>query len=838
LPLPADLFLGRERELQRLRTWLGEPRRGFLSLLGAGGLGKTRLALQFAQENAAAFPGGLWLVDVSGASSATGVAQAVLLALGIPEGPDQSPVDMVAQVLQHRQPLLLILDGFDRAVDAAAATVAKWARQQPLSALIVTSRQRLGVPGEFSLEVDPLPLPAANASAKEAAANPSVQLLVARATEAGAACHADEAQAPLLVQICRQLEGIPLAIELAAARLRVLSLAQLQSRLAHQFEVLRSTRRDLPPRQQTLLGAIAWSYELLSPEEQDALLRLSLLPGGCTLDLAEGLLEETLVVKSDGGRSLDLIQSLRDRCFLRATESSTGLRFEMFRVIRDFCCQEREGRITPAQTRQDWRRITWRLLKPAGEWRDRLRSAERRLALDWFASERDNLLACQDFALSDGDHVTARHIGLLLDEFFAVRGPGAERLARLQKLAAAPGQVHASLSVCLSQALQAAGNWQAAFDAVQSAMAAPRGGNPRVHAEALLQRATVLRLLGRSDEALADLVELQQAIDAWKSEPSVSDPTAASHDLPAAALLSAAARERGLLAQQRGDWSEALAEFDRAEQLARQAGDEPALALALRYRGNILARQGKPAGALPLLQEALALAERHDDRRLLHLALSSLGMARAEQGQYAAAIAAYNQAELVARDLGEPRAIATNLGNRGLAFADQGLYAEAIECFARAEAINRQIGSLSGLAINRTNHAAALLELGRCEQAAQALDEAERLCRARNLQVQLSFVLTELGRLRNREGRSAEAVECFRAAQQCHRQQGREATLDAFLTEVELALTLARRGDVAGAAVPAEAASKLAATLGLTPDHPRLRIRTALADLQPLRSGR
>jgi tetratricopeptide (TPR) repeat protein len=184
--------------------------------------------------------------------------------------------------------------------------------------------------------------------------------------------------------------------------------------------------------------------------------------------------------------------------------------------------------------------------------------------------------------------------------------------------------------------------------------------------------------------------------------------------------------------------------------------------------------------------------------------------------------------------LGEPRAIATNLGNRGLALADQGQYAEAIECLDKAEAINRQIGSLSGLAVNRTNYGAALLELGRLQDAAHALDEAERLCRARNLQVQLSFVLTELGRLRAREGQPAAALDCLRAARKCQQDQGREATVDAFLTLVELAQVVAQAKQPAAATDALHAARQLAAELQITGDHPRLRVRTALAELQRL----
>ncbi|HZQ34769.1 MAG TPA: AAA family ATPase, partial [Dehalococcoidia bacterium] len=338
LPIALTSFLGRDQELSDLAELLGNAR--LVTLTGPGGTGKTRLALQLAAAQTAAFPDGVFFVDLAPLRDPALVPAAVAQALGI-QGFAELPVrDSVLRFVREKR-LLLLLDNFEHLL-AAAEFAGELLQAGPAVTLLVTSRAPLRVNGEQEFPVAPLPVPEAESQAAAVLAqSPAVQLFVQRARAVRPDFSLAEENAAAVAAICVRLDGLPLAIELAAAWVRVLPPAALLERLAQRLPLLTGGRRDLPARQQTLRAAIAWSYDGLAPAEQRLFRRLGVFAGGCTLKLAEA------VCNAEGDLGIDMldgVSSLVEKSLLREHEDVAGEpRYRMLATIREFALDALEA---------------------------------------------------------------------------------------------------------------------------------------------------------------------------------------------------------------------------------------------------------------------------------------------------------------------------------------------------------------------------------------------------------------------------------------------------------------------------------------------------------------
>lgn len=333
LPSQASAMLGRKAEIKELTSLMAGQQSRLMTLVGSGGTGKTRLALQAAAECIEAFEDGAFFVDLSEARTADGAFETVQRTLGLSGASGTTPLDSLVQLLDKRQ-ILIILDNLEQVTEMASGVVDLLERLPELS-LMATSREPLRVRGERIYQVPPLALPD-RAHLDEAAEADAVRLFTERAKAVLPSFALDETNLDAVVDICARLDGLPLAIELAAARLRILSPHQLRDRLENRLDVLGGGARDLPARQQTLAATVAWSYELLDPEEQALFRVLSVFPSA-TLDSVEA-------VASDLGRweplaLLDLITSLVDKSLVRSVDDGTTRRLSMLRTIREHAAE-------------------------------------------------------------------------------------------------------------------------------------------------------------------------------------------------------------------------------------------------------------------------------------------------------------------------------------------------------------------------------------------------------------------------------------------------------------------------------------------------------------------
>jgi predicted ATPase/class 3 adenylate cyclase len=332
LPVQVSEFVGRESELEAVRELLGRPAVRLLTLTGPGGTGKTRLSLQVAAEAADQYPDGAFFVDLSAERDADAAFETIQRDLGLTGAGEGSPLQVLQARLRDRR-LLLVLDNFEQ-VTVAATGVAELLQRCPGLDVLVTSREALRIRGEHVFPVPPMAVPDRDADPAAIVATEAVALFVERARAVRPGFALTDAEARVVAEICARLDGLPLAIELAAARLNVFTVRELRDRLEGRMDVIGGGARDLPARQRTLRATIEWSYELLDADECRVFELLSVFSSARLASL-----EEVAAAVHDGLDVLDPLSSLVDKSLVRSVETAGWQRFTMLRTIRDYAAE-------------------------------------------------------------------------------------------------------------------------------------------------------------------------------------------------------------------------------------------------------------------------------------------------------------------------------------------------------------------------------------------------------------------------------------------------------------------------------------------------------------------
>jgi predicted ATPase/class 3 adenylate cyclase len=702
VPAARNDLIGRATELETLRRWYQEGTR-VITLLGPGGMGKTRLATHFGglELETCVWEGGVWLCELSEAKTADTVCDAVAQALGVPltrDGVVSDPVERLGLALNDCGDALFILDNVEQVTGPGVKLLECWLELAPRARFLVTSRQELCLPGERLLELGPLPLPPPGETRlEEIARSEAVRLFVERTREVRGGFELTAEEAPRVVDIVRELDGVALAIELAAARTGVLGVGQLRDRLSRRFELLRGGRRDASARQATLRGAIEWSWNLLEPAERTALAQCSVFRGGFTLEAAEAV-----VALPPGPLDvLDVIYSLRCKSLLRNHETDgpgDECRLGIYESVRQYAADwlpDLGGEADLVVRHADWYVTRARALRERGL-REGAAETLRQLARD-----RENLLAVCDHALA-AKFLSARALAMALEALEALepdivtRGPLSLLLTRLDRaLALADSIAVEPMRLAMAWAVRGrvhleSGNPEAARQDLERARAALN----QLGAVAGEKRVLVdLSIVARHQGDVATAWELiQQA----QQLPSGSDRW----------LEAYAVGHYGLVEQVRGGAGTAIAHLRAARELFRAVGDVGLEVGFTTHCAVAIGETGRLCEAKVLVEEAMTRAASVGDRAGHTLARLHLGCFLLEEGQAAEAREHLTAAVRMGRQLGVRILEGTAMGELGRAELALGELAEARHWLA--EAISMLDGVARWHALRFAAHRAAV----------------------------------------------------------------------------------------------------------------------------------
>jgi predicted ATPase len=659
LPLQRTGFVGREKEVSAVQELLLREDVDLVTVTGPGGIGKTRLALQVACGVVENFPGGTHFVSLSTISDPDLLASVIAQTLGIRIEGGQSPIEILKRNLADllRSPMLLLLDNFEQLVQAAPI-VAELLTVGPNLKILVTSRAALHVYGEHEFPVPPLAVPdSRSATSVEALSQcPAIALFVQRAVAAKPDFELNQGNASAVTEICARLDGMPLAIELAAARIKVLSPSSMRTRLASRLQLLTGGARDLPQRQQTLRAAMDWSYDLLSAAEQKLFRRLSAFAGGCDLEGAEA------VCDTKGDLDLELLTgmtSMVDKSLVRQVEQAQGeSRFAMLETIREYAIEKLQASGEEAMTK---RAHAAYCLVLAEEEATEQSGAERGEWVERFARELDNFRASLEWLTETRDSEWGLRLGAALFRFWEAReylAEGRDRLGKLLKLESQPAPTKTR-----ARALFAAG----------------------------------VLALEQGDFAAADLL-LRENLDIARH---LADKQSIAISLNALAVI----------ARDRGDVPLAHSLFEESLVLWRELGDQKAVARSLSNLANIVKLQGNNERARALYAECLSIFRELGDWTGVAWSTNYQGDVARDQGDSATARTLYEQGLAMFRQLDDPWGIAGTLADLGSLSREEGNYRPAHSLYQESIRIFQQLDHKRGIA--------RLLECFACSAAAQ-----------------------------------------------------------------------------------------------------------------------
>lgn len=753
LPAQTTPFIGREKEVAAARQRLLQPNVRLLTFTGPGGTGKTRLGLQVAADLLDEFPQGVFFAPLATVSDPALLPSAIAQALGVREVPGQAVLDALKTHLQDKR-LLLVLDNFEQ-VAPAAPCVAELLAAAPHLKLLITSRAVLHLYGEHDFAVPPLtrPDPRHLPSLERLTQYEAVRLFIERAQAVRAGFMVDNANAPAVAEICHRLDGLPLAIELAAAWVRLLTPAAILARLEHRLPMLTGGARDLPARQRTLRGAIDWSYDLLGRAEQALFARLAVFAGGCTLEAAEAVCGDL----PEGASMLETLASLVDKSLLQQTEELQGApRFDMLETIREYAAERLEQAGEAADRRRAQAAYFLALAEAAeGE----LVGPQQVTWLERLEREHANARAALDWALTAGAPEAERALRLsaVLARHWLIRGHWAEGRRWLeQALAATEGQappvrLQAKALTALASLVGAQGEFAQTLRYQTQALALWREQGDRVGTAACLNNLAVARLnLGDYGQAQA-LFEESLALH---------------RELGAAGRIGAAMaiNNLGYLALQRGDYRQARPLFEEALAVQRSLGHQAGVANVLHNLGRVALGQDDYPGAQRWLEEAVALWRTVGDSNGLAFSLLNLGRVALMMGHFDQARERFQECLELHQALHNRFGVALARVNLGQVALHEGALEDAAVTFAESEAVFREQGNKWGLSITVHFRAQVALWRGDWPAATAALAEAQALFVEMDDPQGLADLAVTRGRLARRQGQTGEAERCFAEA--------------------------------------------------------------------------
>ena len=690
LPAERDAFVGRMEALKALAARFDDGTR-LVSLLGIGGIGKTRLALRYARDWLGNWPGGAWFCDLSSAQRLDGIVHAVAQGLDVPLGKGD-PVQQLGAAIAGRGECLVVIDNFEQVARHAEATVGAWLERAPEARFLVTTREVLGIIGEQAMTLAPM-------SIEEGSA-----LFERRAQAANSGYHAGPDDSAALPQLIELLDRLPLAIELAAARVRVMGVSTMLGRMGERFKLLVGGR-GRTERQMTLRATLDWSWELLSEAERIALAQLSVFEGGATLAAAEATI--ALQASTHPVPVLDLLQSLIDKSFVRAAAAG---RLSMLTLVQEYAAASlpnghptEEGGSAVLRREAQRRHAAYFAALHAQE------------AIRDACIELPNLIAATQRSADAGDADTASRVLVLAWSALRLRGPfslGLELAQHVQSISGLTAAQQARVHRSMAGALHAVGQDVDALRHFSEALrCATDAGDLGLQALARAHLGDLLVVAGQGEQGRAELAL------AWAAARSLDDRPLQAQVLTS---LGAADQHAGRLEAAAGHYEQALA-------LAQELGDRRRCGGVLGNLGTVRYQQGHLEEARRLYEAALEASLESGDRQWAGNTQSNLGLLLQQQGQLDRARDALESALRSSRELGHRRLECISLSNLGQLAEAQQDAVHAQQLFEQSLAIARELSDRLSIGQIAGSLAALHARGGRFDAARILFDEGARM---------------------------------------------------------------------------------------------------------------
>ncbi|MGB8647445.1 MAG: tetratricopeptide repeat protein [Anaerolineae bacterium] len=692
LPIPLSPFVGRAREMAAIKNLIAHGRQ--VTLIGPGGSGKTRLSIQVATDLIDRFSGGVWWVELAVLADPTLVPQAVAHVLGVQEKPNQPLVDAIASRIGS-QKLLLILDNCEHLLAEAARLMEQLLDACPNLRVLATSREALNNASEILWQAPPLSLPDQKTTLLTdlLLSFEAIRLFVERARAVKPQFALTEQNALAVTHICQRLDGIPLAIELAAARINVLTPEQIAARLDDRFNLLTQGSRTALPRQQTLRALIDWSYDLLTPPERLLLQRLSAFRGGRNLPAIEAVCGGEGIEPS---QVLELVSHLVNKSLLVTEEKQGELRYGFLDTIKAYARERLKQ--SGEKDRIRAKHLDY-FLELAEQANSQLTGPNQIHWLDRLEIEHNNLRKAFDYGRRYGHTDQAMRLGIALAEFWDVRGYLTEGTATLQRAldaAPPPAAAHSrSYRLCYAALLERfgrliyqQGDYGAATKQIEQSVELFRElGDDKGYGAALNSLGIVARLQGNY-EASRRLLQESLALN---------------RKLGDRYQIAVALEAQGLLDYMQGNYAAARELYQQGLELFRELGHKRKIAIALTNLGSVAQQQGEYDQARALYSQALEIQRATLDRWGMAALLTNMGNVAHSQGDYAAARALHQEGLGVMRELGNKRGMAILLGNLANACYAQGDLDTAWNGHQESLKLRREMGDKRGISLELGN---------------------------------------------------------------------------------------------------------------------------------------
>ncbi|MGC1785951.1 MAG: protein kinase [Terriglobales bacterium] len=682
LPVQRTAFIGREHEETALRQLLSRADVRLVTLTGPGGIGKTRLALQVASDVAAEFPGGVCFVPLSAVSDRALIASTIAQALGVRETTNRSSQESLQESLKEYvsgldQPTLLLLDNFEHLVSAAPVITQLLTTGSKLK-VAVTSQAPLHVYGEHEFPVPPLALPDLKLipPLEVLSRLPAVALFVERAQAVKREFVLTKENAPAVAAICARLDGLPLGIELAAARIKLLSPAAMLARLESRLNLLIGGARDLPTRQQTLRSTVDWSYGLLNAAEQTLFRRLSVFTGGCTLEGVEAVCD----TKSDLGLDiLDGMASMVDKSLAQQVEQvDAETRFLMLSTIREYALERLAESDDESATRRAHAAYYLVLAEEGAE--DVVAHPE---WLDRFEVEHDNFRLALDYLIKTGDAEWGLRLGAALFRFWETREyltEGRDAITRLLALegTAARPKLRARLLFAAAVLAGEQGDYTAARQLLEDSLESCLELNDS-RGVAVALNALAVNARDRGELPQASLL-FERCVAIWR-------------DLGDSADIARALSNLAGVTKLQGEYARASSLYDECLTMFRKAGDGAGVARTLNYMGDVAREKTDLAAARSFCEQSLAAFRQLGDGWGIASALSDLASLSCDQGNDAEGRRLYGESIEMFKELGYKRGIARALESLAISAAAQSNAAQSLHLAGAAAALRQRLGA-------------------------------------------------------------------------------------------------------------------------------------------------